>query len=277
MNKEFFNKEEIKKIIIQNRQILKSRKEINFTKNLKEGSFDELHSNTLDNYILNFIERASEFKKFLDSEKKLEIDYLKDFYSLEINKKEIDGKLLEYYCSSTTAAILILVGTFGDNFGFSNFFYNSLISKELINSCEIALRNIDLFIFEAKYDDTVTSFLSLKKIGEQKKMIKFILKKFLEGVKDPKSDTYTAMIVELKQKIEILFKKKEYYPPRLLYAILQIYLGKAVRNTNTLIDNHISERDIKLLKKKCDDENIISDYLDSDSNVVSLMCGICDF
>lgn len=281
MNTEFFNKEEIKKIISQNRQILKDRKEINFKKNLKEDLFDELHSNTLDNYILNFTKRASVFKELLDSEKELEVDYLKEFYSLEIKKKETEDnkkkKLLEYYYSSTTASILILVGTFGDNFGFSNFFYNNLISKELVNSCEVALRNIDLFIFEAKYDDTVTSILSYKGIGEQKKMIKSILKKFLEAIKDSQSSIYAIATIELKAKVLALFENKEYYPPRFLYAVLQVYLGKAVRNTNTLIDTHILERDIEALKKIFNDENIISDYLEGDSIVVSLISSIGNF
>lgn len=281
MNTKFFNKEEIKKIISQNRQILKDRKEINFKKNFKKDSFDELHSNTLDNYILNFTKKASVFKEILDSEEELKADYLKEFYSLEIRKKETEDnkkkKLLEYYYSSTTASILILVGTFGDNFGFSNFFYNNLISKELVNSCEVALRNIDLFIFEAKYDDTVTSILSYKEIGEQKKTIKSILKKFLEGIKDPQSEIYDIAIIELKSKLLALFEGKQHYPRRLLYAILQVYLGKAVRNTNTLIDTHVLEKDVEELKKKFDEENIRSDYLESDLKNVSLMSSLDNF
>ncbi|MGL4866497.1 MAG: hypothetical protein ACRC4T_25675 [Cetobacterium sp.] len=279
MNKDFFNKEEVKKFIKKNRAILKERNEVNFRKDnneFKEDTFDELSSTTLDNHIQNFIERADFLKSIFKSEDESNFDFFKSFFSLEYKEikstRDIEKNLLGYQFSAKTSAILILVGTFADNFGFSKFFYNQLISEQLVNSCEIALRNIDIFTFEENYDeDELTEILYLKNIGQAKEEIKVILNKFLNGLKDPEFKIYIDLIDIFNKQLSILSQKMEKCPPRLLYSILQIYLADAVKQSTTLIDKHILKGDTEKLKKMIFEKNILNPSLESDLNTYKLL------
>lgn len=282
MEKEFYNREDVKKIINRNRGLL--RKELNqgLNKELNQ-EFYELSSTTLDNYIFKFIKRADHIKKIIERENtneiqdSLSLDYLKNFFSLEQEIKystEIEENVLEYRFSEKTASILILVGTFGDDFGFSKFFYSNLISEQLIKSCEIALNHIDLFIIKDNDDEKSGNFLYLKSIKKYKEEIKKVLEDFLNGVKETKNELYEIQNKIFQDEYEICIKRMSNYSPKLKYTVMQVYLAGAIDQTRTLIDKHITKNNIKPLEEIIEKKNILNDNLKNDVQVVTLISNI---